>query len=237
MDQRTEDILLAAVDEYINTGDPVSSERLFLDYDFGIKPAAIRAELGTLNESGWLYQLHTSSGRIPTDKALEFYARKLQKELSIGARPARNIFDLAEMMIGGELKDFVSELSRELHLFGACVKNHDQLVHRSGLDELFSCLETASQKVFYEVAKDIEHLDQRMTELLEDDKIVSHGPRAFIGKRSPLLRNEQVATVLDIVDVDGNRLLFAAFGPRSMNYRKNFRTFLAIRTVLENYAR
>ena len=48
MTDRTAQILEAAIQEYINTGDPVSSGLLYDRYDFGIKPAMIRLELDEL---------------------------------------------------------------------------------------------------------------------------------------------------------------------------------------------
>ena len=67
-------ILEAVVRDFINTGVPVSSKRLFQDHGFEIKPATIRAELNQLTESGFLSQPHTSGGRIPTDKAYRLFA-------------------------------------------------------------------------------------------------------------------------------------------------------------------
>jgi len=42
MRDRTRTILEAGIMEFIRTGLPITSERLFEEYDFGIKPAMIR---------------------------------------------------------------------------------------------------------------------------------------------------------------------------------------------------
>lgn len=235
MDKRSEDILLATVDEYIRTGDPVSSRELYLDYDFGIRPASIRAELNVLEEFGWLEQPHISGGRVPTNKALEFFVYKLRGELFTKPKSEKNIADLAELVIEGELKKFVHELSHELHLLSAGVRSDESAVHTSGLSELFNCIEFTTSKVFYEIARDVECLNERMAELLESEDDCESGPRALIGRKSPLIRNDQITTIFDVFNINGNRVLFATFGSRRMNYRKNFRTFLTLRNVLENY--
>lgn len=52
MRERTKEILEAGVRQFIKTGLPITSERLFEEYDFGIKPAMIRCELNALDEEG-----------------------------------------------------------------------------------------------------------------------------------------------------------------------------------------
>ena len=73
MNLRSKSILEAAVKEYIRSGEPVSSKELAGKYDFGIKWAAIRRELGILTKEGFLDQRHTSGGRVPTDKGYQFF--------------------------------------------------------------------------------------------------------------------------------------------------------------------
>ena len=70
MTDRTAQILEAAIQEFINTGEPVSSGLLYDRYDFGIKPAMIRLELDELEDGGYLEQPHHSAGRVPTDSRL-----------------------------------------------------------------------------------------------------------------------------------------------------------------------
>lgn len=236
MNQRSKNILMATVKEYIRTGIPVSSRGLFRDYEFGIKPASIRSELNALEEAGWLEQPHVSGGRIPTDKALEYFTASLREELSVKPKQEKNIADLAELVIDGELKSFVHELSHSLHLLSAGLSENNLSVQTSGLDELFNCMEDSTSKVFYEIAKEVECLESRMTGLLEEEEGTNEGgPRAFIGKKSPLIRNEEVTTVFDIFVVNDNRVLFATFGPRHMDYRKNFKMFLTLRDAIRNY--
>ena len=52
MRDRTRTILEAGIMEFIRTGLPITSERLFEEYDFGIKPAMIRCELNALDDDG-----------------------------------------------------------------------------------------------------------------------------------------------------------------------------------------
>ena len=94
MNDRASQILEAVIQEFIDTGEPVSSGSLYNKYDFGIKPAMIRLELDALEDGGYLEQPYHSAGRIPTDTGYEFYAKRaLAPRAGIGLRhrigPAR----------------------------------------------------------------------------------------------------------------------------------------------------
>ena len=71
--ERTKSILEAVIKEFAKTGSPVSSSRLYENYDFGIRPARIRSELNSLVKLGYLDRPHTSAGRVPTNKGYVFF--------------------------------------------------------------------------------------------------------------------------------------------------------------------
>lgn len=79
MDERKIRILQAIIDDYINTAEPVGSRTIAKKYDLGISSATIRNEMSDLEEMGYLVQLHTSSGRIPSDKGYRLYVDKLMR--------------------------------------------------------------------------------------------------------------------------------------------------------------
>ncbi|MFC1771561.1 heat-inducible transcriptional repressor HrcA [Candidatus Margulisiibacteriota bacterium] len=77
MNKRTEKILKATIHNYIETAEPVSSNKLIKKYGFELSPATVRNELNELVKGGYLAQLHTSSGRAPTDKGYRIYVDSL----------------------------------------------------------------------------------------------------------------------------------------------------------------
>ena len=66
-------IVLAVVYEYIKTGEPAGSRTITKKYIRGLSPATIRNEMSDLEDMGYFYQPHTSSGRLPTAKAYRVY--------------------------------------------------------------------------------------------------------------------------------------------------------------------
>lgn len=79
MEERKLKILQAIINDYISTGEPVGSRTIAKKYDLGISSATIRNEMADLEEMGYIEQLHTSSGRKPSDKGYRLYVDKLMK--------------------------------------------------------------------------------------------------------------------------------------------------------------
>ena len=71
LDGRKLKILLAVVDEYIVTGEPVGSKTI-MNY-VKASSATIRNEMAELEKQGYLEQPHTSAGRVPTYKGYRLY--------------------------------------------------------------------------------------------------------------------------------------------------------------------
>lgn len=79
MDERKIRILQAIISDYIDTAEPVGSRTIAKKYDLGISSATIRNEMADLEEMGYLEQIHSSSGRKPSDKGYRLYVDKLMK--------------------------------------------------------------------------------------------------------------------------------------------------------------
>ncbi|MGC8866626.1 MAG: heat-inducible transcriptional repressor HrcA [Elusimicrobiales bacterium] len=81
--RRKEIILNWLTHRYIVSGKPVSSQEIFDAGIIDISPATIRNILKELDDEGYLEQVHTSGGRIPTDKAYRFYIESILKTQAI----------------------------------------------------------------------------------------------------------------------------------------------------------
>ena len=75
--ERKKKILQLVVDDYIETAQPVSSKSITEKYLTTISSATVRSELSALEELGYLYQPHTSAGRVPSKEAYKLYVNEL----------------------------------------------------------------------------------------------------------------------------------------------------------------
>jgi heat-inducible transcriptional repressor len=122
--ERKSAVLHAVVDQYVRTGEPVSSESIVEHAGLGVSSATIRNEMAALEELGYLTHPHTSAGRIPTDLGYRHFVdslpaggrlREAQRRL-IASYFAEAIVDLEEV-----LKGSVQLLSRLTQYAGLAV--------------------------------------------------------------------------------------------------------------------
>lgn len=111
-------ILMALVEQYIRSGEPVGSEAVATASALGVSSATIRNELAALEEMGYLTQPHTSAGRTPTDLAYRYYVNLLPPTSRLRTAERRAIvhfFDEALANVDEILRGTTQLLSRLTH--------------------------------------------------------------------------------------------------------------------------
>jgi heat-inducible transcriptional repressor len=84
-ERRNRQILADIVRTYIETGEPVSSRAISKRFEEILSTATIRNIMVDLEEGGFLYQPHTSAGRVPTAAAYRFFAQEIATQATISA--------------------------------------------------------------------------------------------------------------------------------------------------------
>lgn len=80
LNARKRQILKMLIDAYIETGEPIGSKYLSEQFESKISSATIRNELNDLVQMGYLQQLHTSSGRVPSNIGYREYVDNLMED-------------------------------------------------------------------------------------------------------------------------------------------------------------
>lgn len=83
-EKRNQQILADVVRTYIETGEPVSSRAVSRRHSEALSPATIRNVMVDLEKDGYLYQPHTSAGRVPTAAAYRFFAQQVASQATLG---------------------------------------------------------------------------------------------------------------------------------------------------------
>jgi heat-inducible transcriptional repressor len=111
--QREKIVLNALIHYFISSASPVSSYQISIDKKLRLSPATIRTILADLEKKGFIYQPHTSAGRIPMTPAYRTYVNDLMKQarLSLGQRDQINNFVRNS---SGELEDIMREATHIL---------------------------------------------------------------------------------------------------------------------------
>lgn len=81
LSERKIKILNIAVEEFIKDSAPITSGRVLDRTSLDVSTATLRNELNALEAMGFLKQLHTSGGRVPTAQGYRFYVENLLKNI------------------------------------------------------------------------------------------------------------------------------------------------------------
>ncbi|MGC9159256.1 MAG: heat-inducible transcriptional repressor HrcA [Terracidiphilus sp.] len=82
-------VLMAVIELYIATGEPVASQAVahFFVSQGGLSSATVRNVMAALGEDGLLEQPHTSAGRVPTAAAFRYYVEQILQPGKTASNP------------------------------------------------------------------------------------------------------------------------------------------------------
>lgn len=120
MESRTLKVLEAVVDEYIRTGEPVSSKALLEKANLGVSSATIRNEMSLLEAQGYLEHMHTSSGRVPTFSGYKLYIERFMPETTLSEEERLQIDKMFENIDDSTDEVVIENASRALAQLTKC---------------------------------------------------------------------------------------------------------------------
>jgi heat-inducible transcriptional repressor len=89
--ERQEQILKTIAELYISTARPVGSHAVLEASQLSVSSATVRNEVAALEELGYVQQLHTSGGRIPTNAGYRYYVEHLMDSDALSSSEAVTI--------------------------------------------------------------------------------------------------------------------------------------------------
>lgn len=111
LSERKKKILCAAVEEYIRECSPITSGGIKDTTLLDCSTATLRSELNTLEAMGFLKQLHTSGGRVPTAQGYRYYVENLLEEGSATSGQLDEVKDIITSRTSS-LNDIVSKIAK-----------------------------------------------------------------------------------------------------------------------------
>jgi len=226
MNDRQKKLLNLIINEHIQTAEPVGSGFLVTKTGLGISSATIRNEMADLEKEGFIYQPHTSAGRVPTEKGYQFYVDNFVAKREIKATWRQSFEMVLKQKLDKDvllknLAKSVVELADQTVII-AFDKNN---IYYTGLANLFKKPEFANQNSIYNLSEVIDHLDDKVSKVF--DKI--NKVQVLIGSKNPF--GDDCSSVLGKFFLkDKSSGLFIILGPKRMDYNKN----LALVEYIEN---
>jgi heat-inducible transcriptional repressor len=222
MNERQQKILAAIVELYTETAVPIGSQTLLERYDFGVSPATIRSDMAVMEEAGFLYQPHTSAGRIPTDEGYRYFVEEIMPDerlsLSDQKRLQQELLQLRakHARLGRSTAKLLSTLSGNLAVTGAI--GEDEL-YDFGMKSLLEKQEFQELDEMCRLVEALDTLDERFDLILS--QVADGETRIFIGKENPIKEISNCSMVVAPYDSAEGKGILAIIGPKRMQYAKN----------------
>ena len=146
LSERKKHILQVAIDSYIASSSPITSGALKDLSALGCSTATLRNELNALEAMGYLKQLHTSGGRVPTAQGYRYYVETMLSSFHATNAELEKVRRIIEEKTAS-LSDLVSSIAK---VIGEAT-NYPTVVMLSGVENLvlqdFQIIPLLSQEV------------------------------------------------------------------------------------------
>lgn len=214
--QRNKLILKTIIKEYVDTAQPVSSGLLVEKYRLKVSPATVRNEMTELEEAGYIYQPHTSAGRIPTEKGYGFAIEEACSQAPKNLRETeRNILQESFGVDEASLKK-MAKLVAEMADAAVFFAFHKNKLYHTGLSNLFSQAEFRQMENVYDASRVIDAMEDIIDGLFDS---LEEGPALRIGQGNPF--GAFMGSALLRYRQGGRSGIFGILGPMRMDYARN----------------
>jgi transcriptional regulator of heat shock response len=232
--EREKEILSTVISEYVNSARPVSSQSLEKKYDFGICPASIRIEMQKLTDAGFLFQPHTSAGRVPTDKGYRFFVNSLLEKDGF----AKEDDSAVKEWVGAEVRDtirFIQSVTKNLAAFSSSLalgySYDEEILWKDGWEDLLKAPEFREERIVFNFASLLKSFEEDIKEFKADS-----GVKIFIGRENPFPKSGDFSTIVSRCHFPSRKEgILAILGPKRMTYEKNINSLNSLARLLEKF--
>lgn len=209
-------ILRAIIEEFIETGMPVGSEKIDKKFNIGVSPATIRNEMVYLTKQGYLIKSHISAGRVPTALAMRLYINELVKEKELSVADEVGVKEKI-WRYRNQMEDLLYETSRVLaeksHALGIAMNAEGRMYH-AGYSNLLQMPE------FYDI-----NLTRQVLHMIEEDQVMdqifesNHSENAVKVVFGQELGNRDLEQIsIMFVELPGSNCRFGVLGSTRFDY-------------------
>lgn len=114
MDDRKLKILNSIIKSYTESKEPVGSRTLSKETDIGVSAATIRNDMSDLEDLGYLVKVHSSSGRIPSNRGYRLYVDALLSDKVPFRNTGNELIDASGLNKSSEFDSVISNATKIL---------------------------------------------------------------------------------------------------------------------------
>lgn len=224
---RQQKLLANITENYIKTAEPVASGFLAEKKFKNISSATVRNEMAELEAAGYIFQPHTSAGRMPTEKAYEHYVENYATtEQAQNPKFKTQIkFQIQKIKDRRQkIREIAKWLAKESGAAVIAAFSVDDNYY-TGLSNLFSQPEFKEQTALVNISELIEKFDTIIKNIYPN---VSFEPGILIGKRG------HFGESCSFIAAKAGTILIGILGPIRMDYKKNYQLIkFAVKLISE----
>lgn len=214
---RKREVLSAVTERYIKTALAVSSEDICNEFD--CSSATVRNIMFNLEEEGYLCHLHTSSGRIPTDKGYRYYIDMLLTQMQLFDEEKKTITEEYNKQLD-KLEDILEKTSEVLSNFTRCAGIvsflQDNKIYYRGASLI---IEHPDFRNIEKIRNILKVLEEKKTLLEIINRNLEKKLNVYIGGELACDEISGCSLVVSTYDVEDRPCgRVAVLGPKSMNY-------------------
>lgn len=239
MNTRQQSVLRAIVKQHIQTAKPVGSSLLSQHSHIHYSPATIRNDMMQLEKQGFIFQPHTSAGRVPTDKGYRFYVDHLQITSKVNnARHEKLKYEFQQLkarhaVLSNIITRMIAEKSRNVALDFEEPSSYP--ASQSGLSYLLQNPEFQDSDKAYEIADLLENIGEVMTELFNLTNGDTHTLTIKIGSENCVKQLKDCSIIIQRYTLPDHRQgMIAILGPTRMRYDHNIRLLEQITAIVSS---
>jgi heat-inducible transcriptional repressor len=232
---RRQKVLKAIVKHFIDTAEPVGSNTIIVKYNFHVSPATIRNDMASLEHEGFIYQPHTSAGRVPTNQGYREYIDKIADHESAHKEAAKALKVITEEHKTAKAKEYIYDavqlLARATGTASFATVPDNSRTFYLGVSNVLKQPEFAENSLHAsQVLEVFEKSDNFIKTLKSLD--INDSIKAFIGEENIIEQIQSCAIIVTKYQINGFEGYFGLLGPTRMRYPFNIAMLEQIKSLL-----
>jgi transcriptional regulator of heat shock response len=237
-EERRKKVLNAIVKHFIQTAEPVGSQTILVSYHFHVSPATIRNDMMTLEEDGFIFQPHTSAGRVPTDKGYRAFVDEIADYDLVREQALTTIkkiqLEYTTQKVREGLYDAVSLLARATNMASFATTPDNPRTFFLGMSNVLRQPEFIGDTVHASEVIEVLEKSDNFVKTLASLNITDDSAKAFIGEESILPQIQSCSIIVTKYNKGGFSGYLGILGPKRMNYPFNLVILEEVRKLLGN---
>lgn len=236
-EDRKKKVLQAIIKHFVETAQPVGSQTILISYHFHVSPATIRNDMMSLEHEGYIFQPHTSSGRVPTDKGYRLFVDEMADYQSARQEALKTLKEVSlkykAEKVREKLYDAVSLLARATACASFATTPDNPHTFFLGMSNVLRQPEFLENSIrASEVIEVLERSDNFVNTLASLE--INNQIRTFIGEENILSQIQSCSIIVTKYEKDGFTGYLGILGPKRMNYAYNIVLLEEVKKLLKS---